>query len=84
MLALISNAIANDPTNKEMAPTPIVVVCGSDYSKSALNICTNQACANGDVGFCLCAYIYSPFSMKSRFVAWYSFYEWYTTQGCLN
>jgi hypothetical protein len=62
----------------------MVAVCGSDYSDAARNICTNQACANGDVRFCHCAYLYSPFSMKSRFVSWYSFYEWYATQGCLG
>ena len=32
-----------------------VEVCGADYNDAAENICTNQACPNGDVSYCIAA-----------------------------
>jgi len=45
--AQTGTADANDLAGTAAAPS-MVAVCGSDYNDAVANICTNQACTNGD------------------------------------
>ena len=55
-----------DPIDNVTPPSPMGAVCGSDYSDSADNFCTNQALSNGDVSY-ICISLALYFSVISFF-----------------
>ena len=56
-----------DPIDNATPPSPMVAVCGSDYSDAADNFCTNQACPNGDV-----SYIYISLALYFSVISFFS------------
>ena len=56
-----SPTMSVSPTATESPTTsPLLFVCGSDYSDAASNFCTLTSCPKGDVSSCVCALSWAP------------------------